>query len=67
MHHFFVSPQSVGEEKIVITGSDVNHIKNALRMKPGETLRISDGLGTDYLCRIECMEDSQVEVSIMEK
>ena len=67
MHHFFVSPQSVGEEKIVITGSDVNHIKNALRMKPGELIQLSDGLGTDYLCRIEHMENSQVEAAIVEK
>ena len=67
MHHFFVSPQSVGEEKIVITGSDVNHIKNALRMKPGELIQISDGLGSDYLCRIEHMENSQVEAAIVEK
>ena len=53
MHHFFVSPRSVGEEKLVISGSDVNHIKNALRMKPGEQILVSDGSGTDYLCRIE--------------
>lgn len=67
MHHFFVSPRSVGEEKLVISGSDVNHIKNALRMKPGEQILVSDGSGTDYLCRIDSMDSSQVEASIEEK
>ena len=38
MYHFFVEPGQihVPEKKVVITGQDVNHIKNVLRMKPGE-------------------------------
>ena len=43
MHHFFVTPDQIKEEKIYIEGSDVNHIKNVLRMKIGEELQISDG------------------------
>lgn len=55
MHHFFVSPDRVDEtmKKIFIDGSDVNHIKNVLRMKQGEELLISDGNGRDYVCQIE--------------
>ena len=32
MHRFFVEPCQVGEKEIRIQGSDVNHIKNVLRM-----------------------------------
>lgn len=67
MHHFFVSPQSVGEDRAVITGPDVNHIKNALRMRQGEVIRVSDGCGTDYVCRIEQIDSSQVETVILER
>ena len=35
MYQFFVEEQQVRGERIVITGSDVNHIVNVLRMKPG--------------------------------
>ena len=35
MYHFFVPEAGDGPE-IVITGGDVNHIRNVLRMKPGE-------------------------------
>lgn len=35
MYRFFVEPRQVGEKEIRIQGSDVNHIKNVLRMKPG--------------------------------
>ncbi len=55
MHHFFITEEQVNKEtgEIVITGSDVNHIKNVLRMKAGEELLISDGTGHDYLCEIK--------------
>ena len=42
MHQFFVTPEQVEEDKIYIHGSDVNHIKNVLRMQEGEEIRISD-------------------------
>lgn len=64
MHHFFVEPQQIGENNILITGSDVNHIKNVLRMKIGEQLLISDGTGSDYTCTIEELHDDSVDVRI---
>ena len=36
MHRFFVEPSQIGEKEIVITGPDVNHIRNVLRMRAGE-------------------------------
>lgn len=61
MHHFFVTPDNVDEKanKIFINGSDVNHIKNVLRMKQGEELLISDGNGKDYVCRIACYNGTE--------
>ena len=49
MHHFFVTPEQVRENSIYIEGSDVNHIKNVLRMKIGEELQVSDGNNKKYL------------------
>ena len=48
MQHFFVTPEQVEEEEITITGSDVNHMKNVLRMRCGDTVSVSDGCGKDY-------------------
>ena len=36
MYQFFVDDCQIGKEYVTITGSDVNHIKNVLRMRPGE-------------------------------
>lgn len=41
MHRFFVEPSQVEPGKIVIRGGDVNHMRNVLRMKPGEEFVVS--------------------------
>ncbi len=53
MYHFFVDPSVIGEGKVRITGADLNHMKNVLRMKAGEAVLISDGTGKDYNCQVE--------------
>ena len=59
MQHFFVTPSQVEDDKIYIEGSDVNHIKNVLRMRIGEELAISDGNNVKYICHVaEFAEDS---------
>ena len=66
MQHFFVTPEQVEEEEITITGSDVNHIRNVLRMKKGEQLEISDGNNKKYLCEIREMNSDTVRAGILE-
>ena len=38
MQQFFVTADQVQENQIYIEGTDVNHMKNVLRMRPGEKL-----------------------------
>lgn len=55
MYQFFVEPGqiNVNDRRVTITGTDVNHIKNVLRMKPGEELAVSNGQdGREYRCAI---------------
>lgn len=67
MQRFFVEPHQIDtqEHQIHITGTDVNHIKNVLRMKPGEDLWISDGAGKEYHCSIEAYEPEEVLLHIL--
>lgn len=67
MHHFFVTPEQVQENHIYISGSDVNHMKNVLRMKIGEELQVSDGNNKKYLCEIASMTANEVCVTILEE
>ena len=65
MNHFFTEPGNIADGKIYISGSDVNHIKNVLRMKPDEELLISDGTGKDYLCRISDINEKEIICQII--
>lgn len=67
MHHFFVTPEQVAADRICIEGSDVNHMKNVLRMKAGEQVEISDGNNGKYLCRISAYEEERAILEILEK
>ena len=65
MYQFFVEASQVGPEEITILGEDVNHIKNVLRMKPGEQIRISSLSGEDYFCEVAGMEKDKVVARIL--
>lgn len=61
MQHFFVEPCQIQDKTIIITGSDVNHIKNVLRMKAGEEISVSNGEDDkEYRCIISQFTETQV-------
>ena len=61
MYQFFVEPCQIQGNRITITGSDVNHIKNVLRMKPGEEIAVSNGSdGKEYRCGILSLEEEEI-------
>lgn len=66
MYHFFVEEEQVNGENAYISGSDVNHIVNVLRMKIGEELLISVKGDWDYLCKIEEIENDRVNLKVLE-
>lgn len=64
MYQFFVEDDQIGSDVISITGSDVNHIRNVLRMKPGEQVRISNQRGRDFLCSVAELSEQEVLLNI---
>ena len=61
MYQFFVAPSQITDKTVIIEGGDVNHIKNVLRMKPGEEIAVSNGQdGKEYRCGIVSIEEEKV-------
>jgi len=61
MYQFFVEPSQIQQNKVIITGTDVNHIKNVLRMKVGEEIAVSNGIDQkEYRCGIVSFEENAV-------
>lgn len=77
MLHLFADPSNVQDELLTITGPEVNHIRNVMRLKPGEEISVSiGGDGKEYrygiesytedsvLCRLRFVKDKEVELPV---
>ncbi len=68
MPKFFVNNQNVEDDKIIIVGQDVNHLKNVLRKKAGDTITICNtDTAVDYLCEIQALEDKEITCNIVQE
>ncbi len=68
MYHFFVRDGSIDKAaEAVITGADVNHIRNVLRLRPGEEIRVGNGVDAEYHCRITEIGQERVTARILSR
>lgn len=65
MHHFFVCKEQIGQDAVTVVGSDVNHIRNVLRMRCGEEVGISDGVNKEYRCEITQFNAESITLRIL--
>lgn len=66
MNHFFVEEWQVQGSDIYLEGSDVNHIRNVLRMKIGEEIMISNGTDKHFICSITELSEKKVTARIVD-
>lgn len=60
MHRFYVENLSELNKSVIISGEDVNHIKNVLRLSVGDSITVSDGSSRDYECVISQIDDEVI-------
>ena len=61
MYHFFVDKNNISDKNVIIEGKDYNHIKNVLRMHPGEEISVGNNEDdNEYRCIIESFEEDRV-------
>ena len=66
MYQFFVETTQITEDQIRILGKDVNHMKNVLRMKPGEEIRVTDSeTSKSYRCEVAELYEETVVCHIL--
>ncbi|MBO7515364.1 MAG: 16S rRNA (uracil(1498)-N(3))-methyltransferase [Lachnospiraceae bacterium] len=71
MQRFFVLPEQIADGVVRITGKDHQHIKNVLRMRPGEAFMVSERASSpdeepdgEYYCILESFdEESEAAVA----
>ena len=77
MLHIFVDPAQMQGELLYVTGRDVNHIKNVLRLKPGDEISVRTGqdereyrygieefTDSEVVCRLRFVKESDVELPV---
>jgi 16S rRNA (uracil1498-N3)-methyltransferase len=64
MRLFFIDPSAASEPTVAIEGSEAHHIKNVLRLKPGDPIKLFDGTGHEYVAVIAAVHAEKVEAKI---
>lgn len=67
MHCFYTEKENISDTQVRLTGTDVNHIKNALRMAEGEKITVCDGEGLFYDCVISRVSAERITADISER
>lgn len=67
MRRFFVESTEIKKPTVFIKGPDAKHIKNVLRLQPGDMIRLFDGSGIEYDAIIEHLTTGSAELSIKRK
>ena len=68
MPKFFVKNNQINDNKVIILGEDVNHIKNVLRYKIDDDIEICDkDKEKTYLCKILEIDNSKIICNILKK
>ncbi|MBR5474474.1 MAG: 16S rRNA (uracil(1498)-N(3))-methyltransferase, partial [Lachnospiraceae bacterium] len=67
MYSFFVEDSRIADKTAWIGGEDMRHIRNVLRMREGDKLRISNGKDRCFVCRIDAFEEEQIRLVLLEE
>ena len=67
MSHFFITSDQITGNELTITGDDVNHMKNVLRMRSGEAFTAADENRMFYRCEVDVLDKQQVTAKILWK
>ena len=67
MHRFFVSRDSIADNRVKITGDDAEQIRKVLRIREGEEIAVLDGLGWEYKVKLTEIKKGHVTGEIIFK
>ena len=66
MARFFVKPEELKNDMIILTGENAQHAK-VLRLKVGEEVLACDGQGEECLCTVENLSSGEIQLAVKER
>jgi 16S rRNA (uracil1498-N3)-methyltransferase len=67
MHRFFVPPQCIDQERVVITGKLVHQLRNVLLLRDGDRIVVLDNTGWEYEVALTTVARGYVEGEVQGK
>lgn len=66
MTRFFVEPEELQQENLMLTGENAKHAK-VLRLKCGEEILVCDGQGNECLCVVSDVAEGQIGLEVQQR
>ena len=66
MRRFYAPPTAFDEARIILSEDETRHLRSVLRMKEGDEVRVFDGIGREFLCRIAAISRRTAELQVID-
>ena len=67
MSTFFVTPDAITPPTIRMTGDLLHHLRDSLRLRPGDSLTLNDGCGTRYRVEVTHVDSQSIDSRIIDQ
>lgn len=67
MRRFYASPERFQNENVTLSLEETRHLRDVLRLREKEQVRVFDGEGREFLCLIEKIEKRETVLQIVEE
>jgi 16S rRNA (uracil1498-N3)-methyltransferase len=61
---FFIDPQDLDAEVVTLGAEVAHHLRNVLRLKPGDSIQLRDGRGNGWTAVIAAIEGRKVRIAV---
>jgi 16S rRNA (uracil1498-N3)-methyltransferase len=67
MNRFFVTPDQIRDGEAVLSRKeDLHHLRNVLRLRPGDKIALSDSVRYEYVGEISALEPGEARIRLLE-
>ena len=67
MHRFFILPEWIDQDRVVIRGKQVHQLRDVLRLTEGDRILVLDNTGWEYEVELKKVTRGQVEGTVLRK
>ena len=67
MRRFYVPPGQFGDGRVTLDADETRHLRDVLRLRVGDEASVFNGLGREFLCRVESISKKDAVLAIREE